>query len=62
MKTFQVIVRYVCTVVLVFIVWRHSHWSVALSISLLSIGEEVAGYVSDQQIEVLRELIRRLGS
>lgn len=34
------ILRLLLTVVLLVIVWRHSHWSVALAITLLSVANE----------------------
>lgn len=38
MKT---IIRWLFTVVLLAVVWSHSHWSVALSISFLSVANEL---------------------
>ena len=32
--------RLILTVALLVVVWRHSHWSVALSLTLMSIGIE----------------------
>lgn len=35
------LIRYALTIALLVFVWRHSHWSVALCLTLLSIETEI---------------------
>ena len=48
-------VRWVLTVILLVLVWRNTHWAVALAITALSVGDEV-GFAA------LRLLVKRLKS
>jgi hypothetical protein len=39
------IIRLILTIALMYEVWTHSHWSVALSLTLLAIGNECQGFM-----------------
>jgi len=43
-KYIPLILRAVLTVTLLYFVWRNSHWSVALSLTLISIEIEAQNY------------------
>jgi len=52
-------IRYIATAVLLWIVWVHSHWSVALVITGLSIENEITSWLNDKRGELLVELARK---
>ena len=35
------LIRYVITIALLAVVWRHAHWSVALALTLIAIAQEL---------------------
>jgi hypothetical protein len=51
------IVRYVLTALLLLLVWRHSHWSVALSITLIAVMEEIRNFTGMLANRTLASLI-----
>ena len=53
MKT--ILVRWILSIVLLSFVWLHSHWSVALSITLMFFFAEAVTYVLD----LMRATIRK---
>ena len=44
------IVRFALTAALLVVVWRHAHWSVALSITLLTVAVEVSQWVTKREL------------
>jgi hypothetical protein len=55
MKVFQLIVRSILSVILLWQVWFHSHWSVALSITLICITLELFAYAVRGLIKIMKE-------
>lgn len=51
------VIRLLLTAGTLVVVWRHSHWSVALVLTMMAINNEVSAYVSRGHAAVLHELI-----
>ena len=55
MKIFQIIVRLILSLILLWQVWLHSHWSVALSITFICITLEMFSYGVRGLIKLMKE-------
>jgi hypothetical protein len=53
------IIRYIATVVLLWIVWTHAHWSVAIAITGLSVETEITTWLNEERGKLLMELARK---
>lgn len=56
----QRIFRWVLTVWLLVIVWLHSHWSVAVSLTLLFIASEVETHLAGKMVACIKEIVKLL--
>lgn len=46
--------RWALSVALLFVVWHHAHWSVALMLTLLGISDELGSFVMMKLIDKLK--------
>jgi hypothetical protein len=51
---FRLVFRNLCGITIVVVVWRHSHWSVALMLSLLYVSEEARSVLEEVRTEYRR--------
>jgi VIT1/CCC1 family predicted Fe2+/Mn2+ transporter len=59
---FKDIVRIILEIILMVFVWENSHWSVALSLILITISLEMLGFILSILIKIYKkELERKLG-
>ena len=54
MKYVGDVIRIALTVVLLWIVWHHAHWSVALCLTGLAMANELAAYTVREQGKMIR--------
>jgi hypothetical protein len=57
MKHLGMAVRLLLTAALIVIVWKHSHWSVALTLTLLAITSEIRDFTTQLATRTLRRLV-----
>ena len=53
------LVRIASTTALLVVVWRHAHWSVALVLTLLSIGGEIDSFCLNELMASVKTLMER---
>lgn len=54
------LIRFGLTIALLVVVWRNSHWSVALCLTLLSIAVEAIDYAARQRFTAIAEMMEIL--
>jgi hypothetical protein len=56
MRHIQKVIRLILSCILLYFVWRNSHWSIAVSITLLTFSNEIQVLLYDQ----LKESVERV--
>lgn len=54
------VIRWALTAWLLFFVWMHSHWSVAASLTLLFLAQELDSVVTGRIIATVKEIVKIL--
>ncbi len=49
------IIRRTLAIPLLYVIWKHAHWSVALAITLIGVGLEVLSFSVFKLMEALRK-------
>jgi hypothetical protein len=56
----RVLVRWALSAVLLYFVWRHAHWSVALALTLITFDIEVANHTIGLMIDLIGKVVNSM--